>query len=142
MSGEAIRTASSAVIPPQCDVSFHHVESDGHWPSDGPADVILCVDVLHHVPRMKQREFVKRVAEYAKSGRVIIKDISPKPIWKALANVIHDLIVSREWISIRDENQVKRWFLEEGFSILEFKRIDMWCYSHYLLVVEGHQREL
>jgi 2-polyprenyl-3-methyl-5-hydroxy-6-metoxy-1,4-benzoquinol methylase len=141
MSEEAIRTASSAAIPRHCDVSFHFVEREEQWPTDGPLDVIICIDVLHHVPKSGQREFVKRVAEYAKTGRVIFKDISPKPTWKAMVNVLHDLLLCREWISIRDETQVKRWFQEEGFTILEFKRLDIWCYSHYLLVVEGCQRE-
>jgi len=134
-SHRAIYTARAAVIPHDCDVRFQYLSKDAPWP-DEEFDTIVCIDVLHHVPLEKQRGFVARLMQVGQRSRVIFKDVSPRPFWKALANIAHDLLISQQWIYIQDEEEVKEWFQDAGFSIIVHRRLDMLWYSHYLLVAE------
>jgi 2-polyprenyl-3-methyl-5-hydroxy-6-metoxy-1,4-benzoquinol methylase len=98
-------------------------------------DVVLCIDVLHHVPPGAQHGFLKEVcARVAPGGRLLFKDISPRPRWKALANRLHDLIIARQSVNYRSEAEISAWLAEpaEG-QVLEAVRLDRLWYSHYLV---------
>lgn len=131
-SETVIETARRAVMPKGTSVSFEHVRDDA-WP-DEHFDHVVSIDVLHHVPRERQREFVQRLARTAAGGAVVFKDVSPRPRWKAWAAHAHDALINRETIHIRDENEVADWFREAGMEIREQRRMDMACYSHYMIV--------
>lgn len=134
-SAGAIETAQHAVFPEKAVGSFRCLSDEDAWPQDRFHGVI-CLDVLHHIPYKDQRNFIKKLARLNFSGKIVFKDVSPRPFWKALASKIHDLLISRQWIHIRDENEVREWFEAEGLSVTEIRRIDVLCYSHYLLVAE------
>lgn len=135
ISRKAIDIARAAVIPHDCDIHFRCLSKDDPWP-DGEFDTVVCVDVLHHIPRREQRDFIGKLAGVGKRSRIVFKDVSPKPFWKAFANVLHDLMLARQWIYCRSDEQVRKWFEEEEFSIIEHRRLDVLWYSHYLLVAE------
>ncbi len=134
-SAAAIGIAQHAVPPEKTEVSFRCLSDRESWPQER-FDGVICLDVLHHIPFQEQHNFVKRLARLNFTGKIIFKDVSPRPFWKALASKIHDLLISRQWIHIRDEDEVREWFESEGFSVTESRRLDMLCYSHYLLVAE------
>lgn len=134
-SERAIETASSAVLPEGCEASFRCVSESDPWP-DEVIDHVLCIDVLHHVAVSKQREFIKSLSQLNFRGKIIFKDVSPRPFWMALASRAHDLLISRQWIHIRNEEEVKQWFEEENLSVIGPCRMDTLWYSHYLLLVE------
>ncbi len=135
VSQKAIDTARSAVVPLDCDVTFEYLSKDKPWP-DGDFDTIVSVDVLHHIPAAEQRDFIRRLAHTGFKANVVFKDISPKPFWKALANIAHDLLLSRQWTHPRSEVEVEKWLQEEGLSIVVSRRLDTLWYSHYLIVAK------
>jgi 2-polyprenyl-3-methyl-5-hydroxy-6-metoxy-1,4-benzoquinol methylase len=59
-------------------------------------DVVLLIDVLHHIPQTKQYQFVQAIYNAMPiGGRCIIKDIdASNPL--VYCNKLHDLIFSRE----------------------------------------------
>ena len=134
ISESAIKVAKQAVFPKECDLSFQHIGEDETWP--GGFDTIVCIDVLHHIARWKQHSFIKQLASAYPGKTIVFKDISPKPLWKAATNTIHDLVLSHQRISIRSEKEVENWFKDEGLSIVRNVRMDTLWYSHYLIVAK------
>lgn len=134
-SAGAIETAQHAVLPDEAVGAFRCLSDEDSWPQDH-FDGVVCLDVLHHIPAEEQRNFVKRLAHLNFTGKIVFKDVSPRPFWKALASRMHDLLVSRQWIHIRNEDEVREWFESEGLAVTESRRLDMLWYSHYLLVAE------
>jgi len=133
-SAQALQIARSACYPPEAHVEFHGAPPLVAWPSQ-TFDVVLCIDVLHHLPALAQRRFLAEITRLcAENGRVIFKDIAPSPWWKATANTLHDLIVSRQWAHYRTEATVREWFQYEGLNVVEQVRLVRLWYSHFLLV--------
>jgi len=134
-SMEKIETARAVKAPDGVNLEFHRIEAEDDWP-EGNYDNILSIDVLHHIPRSEQRHFIKKLCRVSPGANIIFKDVSPRPFWKMAANIFHDLLLSREWIHVRDEEEVKEWFLDEGCKVTVAKRMDMLCYSHYLIIAQ------
>src|SRR5262249_50684508 len=65
-------------------------------PLIGEMDIIFLIDVLHHVPKNNQHNFLNRIASLMKRGaRLVIKDIeAANPL--VIFNKLHDLVVSKE----------------------------------------------
>jgi SAM-dependent methyltransferase len=132
-STKAIATARKAVFPSGTRAEFHRLSVDQPWPND-PVDNVVCIDVLHHVPVEHQRGFVRRLAQADFKHAVYFKDVAPTPWWKAWGSHFHDFVVSQELIHMRPEQQVKRWFEEEGLIVSGPRRMDTLWYTHYMLI--------
>ena len=62
-------------------------------------NVVTMVDVLHHVPRASQAAFLADVASRMDAGaKLILMDIDAGRPLRAMANQLHDLLLSREWV--------------------------------------------
>jgi 2-polyprenyl-3-methyl-5-hydroxy-6-metoxy-1,4-benzoquinol methylase len=97
-------------------------------------DVVLCVDVLHHVPPARQWSFLDCLCRALRpGGLLLLKDISPRPWWKAQANRVHDLLLARQWVHYRHETRVTDYLRPAGGRVLECRRLDRLWYSHYLI---------
>lgn len=133
-SAKAIARGNAATLPvPAGPVHLERLAAD-EWP-EGEFDVVLCVDVLHHVPPAAQAEFIARVCRSVRpGGRVIFKDIAPRPRWKAFANRLHDLLMARQWVHYRAPDEVARWLAGNGLEVVESGRWDMLWYGHYFAV--------
>lgn len=97
-------------------------------------DILFLIDVLHHVPKNNQHQFIKDIAARMKKGsRLILKDIdAASPL--VYVNKLHDLIFAHE---IGNEMTLKnaRQLLEEnGLTITEQEKKRMYVYPHYTLV--------
>jgi 2-polyprenyl-3-methyl-5-hydroxy-6-metoxy-1,4-benzoquinol methylase len=138
-SQKDIETARTALLPEHASATFHRVSPNDEWP-DEAVDSVFCVDVLHHVPRAQQREFVQRLSRLNFSGRIYLKDMSPRPWWLAVFSHLHDLVLRHERVSLPDEHDVKRWFEAEGLVASEPERLRGWWYSHYLVMAEKPRR--
>lgn len=134
-SASALATARDAIMPGATNAEFLALPVEAPWPAER-VDGVVCIDVLHHVPVVHQREFIRRLARLNWSGKLFFKDVSPRPFWKAAASQLHDLLIARQWIHIPDERDVKRWLEEEGLVVTEPQRLDMLWYSHYFLTAE------
>ena len=56
-----------------------------------------------------------------------------------MANIVTDLVVNQQLVHLVDEDDVAAWLTNEGFTIVEKKRIHALVYSHYLIVAERTQ---
>jgi 2-polyprenyl-3-methyl-5-hydroxy-6-metoxy-1,4-benzoquinol methylase len=98
-------------------------------------DVVSLIDVIHHIPSDKQIIFLSNAISRVKPGGIFIyKDMSTKPMFYALINRIHDLILAKQWIHYLSLEKVLEVFNKEGFSLIQSEDILKGCYHHNLLV--------
>ncbi|AMV37903.1 SAM-dependent methyltransferase [Planctomyces sp. SH-PL62] len=130
----AIETARAAMAstPLGDRLEFHSLPAD-QWP-DGAFDVVLCIDVLRHVPPDRQREFCSRLRRSLRpGGTLILKALAPTPRWKAWANQIHDAIMARRRVFHRTPGEVADWLAAEGLNVVESTPVNRFWHAHYLI---------
>jgi 2-polyprenyl-3-methyl-5-hydroxy-6-metoxy-1,4-benzoquinol methylase len=97
---------------------------------------IYLIDVLHHVPKENQLEFLKEIHSKMSFGsRLILKDIDASSLL-VYCNKIHDLVFSREIGNEMKANFAKKAVEEIGFKILDCYTKRMFVYPHYFLILE------
>ncbi len=118
--------------------NYFFSEYDGkNFPAKlGEMDTIFLIDVLHHVPKKSQEDFIKDLSFTMKPGaRLILKDINAgSPL--VYFNKIHDLIFAREIgneISMAKAIQLLR---ANGLTIIEQEKRVMYVYPHYTIVAK------
>lgn len=117
-------------------VGFEHRSIEQGIPSLGH-EVVTVIDVLHHIPDQYKASFVDSLCSVVpEGGRLIIKDMVVKPLWRATANRIHDLIMARQWVEHIDPDQVEAWAAKSGMRVIRRDRFNTWWYGHWLLVME------
>lgn len=130
----AIRTARSAVVPKREAKREFLTVGLSDWP-EGRHDVVACVDVVHHVPPTLQESFVQRVCQSVDfRGKLILKEMAPRPLWTAWANRLHDLVLARQWVHYVEKEDVERWVRESGLTVVETGSIRMLWYWHYFVI--------
>jgi cyclopropane fatty-acyl-phospholipid synthase-like methyltransferase len=98
------------------------------------ADVLTVVDVLHHVPPKSQRSFAQMLfARVPKGGRLVLKDMAPKPAWRAAANRAHDLLLAQQWVHHVDAASVIDWARETDLRLEERTASTRLWYGHWSL---------
>jgi SAM-dependent methyltransferase len=118
--------------------NYYFSEYDGkNFPAElGDMDTIFLIDVLHHVPKKRQEDFIKTLALTMKPGaRLILKDINARsPL--VYFNKLHDFIFAREIgneISIASAIQLLK---VNGLTIIEQEKRVMYVYPHYTIVAK------
>ena len=132
----AIRAAQQAVerngFGSRLSFESWHPDSDlpgGDW------TVVTSIDVLHHVPQERQRQFVAALCGAVPvGGRLIVKDMVRTPRWRAVANGMHDLIMARQAVCHLDPDQVIPWVEAEGLTSSYFRRENRLWYGHWTTV--------
>lgn len=135
-SKAAIRQAQAMRLPASAHgrVMFEHRAVEDPWP-DGPFDVVCLIDVLHHVtPEHQGKVIALATKRVARGGRFIYKDMCQRPRWRALANRAHDLVLARQWIHYAPVEQVSRWSVSEGLTLVHAASHARWWYGHELRV--------
>jgi 2-polyprenyl-3-methyl-5-hydroxy-6-metoxy-1,4-benzoquinol methylase len=96
-------------------------------------DTIFLIDVLHHVPRKLQANFLKNIYEKMSKGSVLLlKDINAgSPL--VVFNKIHDAVFSREIGNERSLGAVSDLAKQIGFTIESVKTKTLYVYPHYLI---------
>ena len=136
-SGAAIALANSALAHAgtKANVSFHHREIEAGLP-DGQFDVVSMIDVLHHVDPAAQREAIETaIGRVAPGGTFLYKDIGKRPLWRAWANRLHDLVLARQWIHYVATDDVVAWARAMGLTVAHRETINMLWYGHELAVL-------
>lgn len=131
----AIKTArrALALTDPDADVTFEHRTVEAGLP-DSKYDVVSMIDVLHHIAPDQQRAAMEAAAStVAENGILLFKDISPRPLWRAWANRLHDLLLARQWINYVEDRDVADWMDRAGLQLLHKETINMWWYGHTLM---------
>ncbi len=108
------------------DITKDNLEENGN--------MILLIDLFHHVPFESQLPFLKQCMDRIPSGGYIIfKDIDRRPWWKYKVNYIQDYIFTKEKTFSRDRREYMKFFEEEGFETEYFDLMKFYPYSHYLI---------
>lgn len=104
------------------------------WPQ-GPFDVVSMIDVMHHIPVRDQERAVRAACKrVGPDGQLIYKDMARRPVWKACANRIHDLVMARQWIHYMPILDVKAIAAEEGLILTVRENMDRFWYAHELRI--------
>jgi len=97
---------------------------------------IYLIDVLHHVPKEKQLEFLKEIySKMSVGSRLILKDIDASSLL-VYCNKMHDLVFSKEIGNEMKATFTKKVVEEIGFKVLENYTKRMFVYPHYFLILE------
>jgi SAM-dependent methyltransferase len=115
-------------------LNFVHLDVRSPWPV-GPFNIVSIIDVMHHIPASDRRSVIQRACAALRPGGLLLyKDIGARPRWRAAANRIHDLLMTREWIGYTPLSEVESWAREEGLKRLETERINRLWYGHDLML--------
>jgi len=132
------RQAAERLAPlnPSARLSFECLKPGNPWPT-GDFDVVFLVDVLHHVPQRSQRAFLRQtLSKLATDGTLVYKDMCARPRWRALANRLHDLVISRQWISYVPIEILEQWVRSEYRAVVAREDLTRFWYGHELRIVK------
>jgi SAM-dependent methyltransferase len=99
-------------------------------------DTIFLIDVLHHVHKKSQEDFMRDLVKMMKPGaRLILKDINGgSPL--VFFNKLHDLIFAREIGNEISMAKAIQLLEANGLTIIEQEKRVMYVYPHYTLVAK------
>jgi 2-polyprenyl-3-methyl-5-hydroxy-6-metoxy-1,4-benzoquinol methylase len=97
-------------------------------------DVITLVDVLHHIPKSRQKGFLEQIHLHMRSGATfLLKDIdAASPL--VIFNKIHDAIFAGNGFQERPAQEICTQLQTLGFEILHKETRRRLWYPHYLIV--------
>lgn len=115
---------------------YRLLDATADWPA-GQFDVVAVVDVMHHIPPEAKRSVIEQAAaKVTPGGRLLYKDIGPRPRWRATMNRLHDLVMARQWVRYVEAVTVRQWVEMCGLRAGPPERINTLWYGHDLIVAE------
>ena len=100
----------------------------------GEAEIIYLIDVIHHVPKLQQKDFLKEIYSKMSSGSVLIfKDINASSIFVPV-NKFHDFVFAGEIGNEISFRKAQDWAKEIGFEISQAFTKQVFLYPHYFLI--------
>ena len=132
----SIADAQRAALARKLPIEFRRSTTLRDWPAD-QFDVVLMVDVLHHVPRALRRQMIEAaLTRVAAGGLFIYKDMCRRPVLRRLWNQLHDLMLARQLVSVEPIEHVLGWATAAGFvSITSERYVGAGLYGHELEVL-------
>ncbi len=104
--------------------------SHEQWPGE-PCGVVTMVDVLHHVPPPVQDDFLAAaLARVDHGGLFLYKDMCVAPLWRAMGNQLHDLVMARQWVNHVPMERVQAVLRRHGFVEVARASRNMLWYGH------------
>ena len=99
-------------------------------------DVILIIDILHHIKKLDQKILIETTLKNMKNGSTLIyKDISNKNFFFSLMNRLHDLIYNFTIINYYDSDKIISYLRDESYRYNYFKKRIFW-YDHEFLIIK------
>jgi 2-polyprenyl-3-methyl-5-hydroxy-6-metoxy-1,4-benzoquinol methylase len=136
LSAPALEAARAAVrrVGREDIVAFRHISSVEDVPAEG-RDVVVMVDVLHHVPVEQRQHAVSEAARRVKPGGLFIyKDMTDKPFGRRLAHTVDDLIFAHELVRQVSPELVEQWAEAEGLTLVASEYVPRLIYGNVLRV--------
>ena len=123
-------------LPKHTPVLFEQRSTDAPWPA-GMFDVISMIDVMHHIHPAQQADvFSYVVAKLRPGGIFVYKDMVQRPLWRAWANRLHDLILAKQWIHYLPLDIVENLAAEAGLRLITKSSENRLWYGHELAVFQ------
>jgi len=99
-------------------------------------DIIFLIDVLHHVPKKVQPQFLTNLLRSMKpNAKLIVKDIdASSPL--VIFNKLHDLIFSHEVGNELSSKAVYSLLSENKMEMLDLQKKNTYVYPHYTIVAK------
>ncbi len=98
---------------------------------EGPFDIVSMIDVAHHVPPTAQIDALSAAIDRVRPGGLFVyKDMAQKPLFHALMNRLHDLVLVREWINYLPIARVDAVADEKGLDTVHSFSINRLWYAH------------
>ena len=118
------------------DLLFETRSAAADWP-DATYDVVSLIDVMHHVPPKAQKSVIINAIQRVKpGGKFLYKDMCRRPLWRALANRAHDLVLAKEWINYAALPDVINWATSGSLQVTYKSTINQLWYGHELVVFD------
>lgn len=115
-------------------LKFEARSAKSSWP-EGEYDVVSLIDVVHHIPPSAQEGVIFNAIQRMKPGGIFIyKDMCKKPLWRANANRMHDLILAKEWIHYLEISKVIELGKSHNLEVKKTSTINQLWYGHELVV--------
>ncbi|WP_395053939.1 class I SAM-dependent methyltransferase [Flavobacterium sp.] len=97
---------------------------------------IYLIDVLHHIPKNNQEDFLKEIyLKMSVGNKLIIKDIDADSMFVNF-NKLHDLVFSKEIGNEIKMSDAKKLADKIGFKVLDTYTKRMFVYPHFFLILE------
>ncbi len=97
-------------------------------------EIIYLIDVIHHVPKDQQVDFIKEIYNKMNTGTTLVfKDINASHPF-VIFNKIHDLVFAGEIGHELTYNKVIDLLLSIGFTIEENFKQTTFVYPHYFII--------
>jgi 2-polyprenyl-3-methyl-5-hydroxy-6-metoxy-1,4-benzoquinol methylase len=135
VSSNGIATAKAAQARLSHDViDFRRIADFEDIPAD-KFEIVVMIDVLHHIPPARQQEAIAAAARrVAPGGRLIYKDMTRHPFWRRWANTTHDLLLSGQLVHYVAPDRVVSWASDAGMTLLHAEDYSRFVYGHQLRV--------
>jgi 2-polyprenyl-3-methyl-5-hydroxy-6-metoxy-1,4-benzoquinol methylase len=128
----SIEIANQANTNPNVRFSCEELTAPVHH---GAPACVSCIDVLHHIPRPNKHDFLQELMGLTPvGGRLIIKDLDPRPRWSSLFNHVTDFASTRSRVSHVTMQEVVSYISQNGFDIIEADHCTMYVWRHYYIV--------
>lgn len=115
---------------------FHAYDGSALPASISTYDLILMVDVLHHIPRQYQESFLVKLYSLMKPGaRFVLKDIDASSAF-VLCNKMHDMVFAREIGNEWRFDHAMKVARDIGFKVVDSSKRRMYVYPHYTIALE------
>ena len=100
--------------------------------------MVSLLDVMHHIPKAAQRSVLEQALQRVEPGGLFIyKDMCSRPVWRAGANRLHDLLIARQWIHYLPLSNAVAWAMAQGFTVVEQSRVNMFWYGHEIVLLRA-----
>ena len=117
-------------------LEFRYTPAPADWPTAW-FDCVLLIDVLHHIAPLAQDSFLLNALDRVRPrGRFVYKDMASRPVFHALANRAHDLLMAQQWIHYIAPAQVIQLAASRGFVLTHRRHVRRYWYAHDLLVFD------
>lgn len=135
INADAITAARRAARASDLPIEFHRGATLLDWTVE-QFDIVMMVDVLHHVSRPLRRPMIEAaLARVATGGLFIYKDMCCRPVLRRLWNQMHDLTLTRQFVSVEPVEHVLSWAAAAGFiSVASERYVGAALYGHELEV--------
>ena len=102
-------------------------------------DEITAIDVLHHIPStdIQSKLLTACFSALKENGKLIIKDVDKRPLWKYWWNWIHDFIMTKgEPVLYQDQKSIVKLLKNSGFQLEFLQNLKGYPYAHVIYVAK------